>query len=1049
MKNLLRNYLKEINPDLLGTLNINVIEEGKNNFLKPLDKNGYQHSVEIEQTLNRLLKIDAIKLKDIITPEETYILLASVYLHDIGYAVDNKLVSEGHPKRSYNKILSNYSHYGLSNEREAEAVANVCLAHGGESLLKLSDIEDRFGIKSNREPVDLQFCAALLRIADELQNESQRVKGFFNQEESLRNLIQFCDIHPERWMITFESRPKKYEEYEGLVRIKENVRNILRECRPYLEKRGLLYREVLLKPDRNPFPPPYERLAHPLELIPLPRILQGINEVDFRKPVIPKFFIGRRKELEKIKNLINLWEVNASDISYISIIGDSGIGKSSFAMKVSDLNRDTITLDIRGCSVDNAIQELIFSVASNINKDRYIDIIEKSKFTPASKGTELYKEFISELVKNSDRYIVILDQLEAIFSSRVFLEWMKYVIQIVDSPLLFIGCIRTDDVVMQVENIDYNALQLIVGNPNNSVKLNPISDIEIEHIFYSINPNLSSFDLIKVSEKSSGLPWKAKRIALLTLSSDEFDEFSDDKLFSLDISTLGITEIFIINEIAILGKSTKSEIEISIPFSGIEEALEKLLEIGLLIKIGNYFYLYHDKFRRYLTINSPFKEAKTAQSLVETANAFAEKNSWVSVGEILSLGTSIAPSSLTACLLEASINYIEDRYINGLGEDILKLIALPSFAACILSLKRDYLKRGMKSDSVDTLFSILINKLDKANWYIGSDYLRRIDCESNGLKVDCEVLVCRSISFLISNIRRTKNYHLAWGGAEPNAHETSQAILGLLSVGIRNTDEILVKMCDYLMSVESKCATNSDAWPYYVGHGKVKESTYTTAWCVEALRYYVDISGVCGQISKSVEWILSKQIKPSGGWSRPDNFSSATRETAIIISSLSEVKHLLKASLKEKCIEAIDKGLNFLKEMWKGQSKGFIYGDENETISIHSTSYASLAILSLDRSYFDSIKHDLTSFYIANQSKDGGFGYIDGGFSNPVPEATAISIRVLGNIRCKASQLMIVNATDWLKKNQLAEGCWEDKFIHQVSSVLRSVHYSSSISIGQ
>ena len=120
----------------------------------------FHHSLLIEHDLNKMLKrFTYIELERIILPEEVYILLASVYLHDIGYLVNNKIVPEGHEKRSHNLIINNWYRYGINDEREAEAIAKVCYAHANESECSLKSLPRDFGVfsLSEEDTIELAF----------------------------------------------------------------------------------------------------------------------------------------------------------------------------------------------------------------------------------------------------------------------------------------------------------------------------------------------------------------------------------------------------------------------------------------------------------------------------------------------------------------------------------------------------------------------------------------------------------------------------------------------------------------------------------------------------------------------------------------------------------------------------------------------------------------------------------------------------------------------------------------------------------------------------
>ena len=161
---------------------------------------------------------------DKITQVEIFILLCATYLHDIGYKLNDKVVSEGHAERSQGMILNNPAEYHLGDfpifdekyPRIAEAVGLVCLGHKIDiSNDNLNIIPDEFQdyIFGNKN-VNLRKITALLRLADEADDpyiRSTPSTQTIRRKFSLVNIIGNTIIW--HWDKSKENNPQIFEKY--------------------------------------------------------------------------------------------------------------------------------------------------------------------------------------------------------------------------------------------------------------------------------------------------------------------------------------------------------------------------------------------------------------------------------------------------------------------------------------------------------------------------------------------------------------------------------------------------------------------------------------------------------------------------------------------------------------------------------------------------------------------------------------------------------------------------------------------------------------------
>jgi len=237
---------REILEDTIFEDRINLlIDDAKNNWLRDLGKNDFIHSNSVENNLDRLVP-DEIKINEnIFDKAEIFLLLYSVYLHDIGRSEDE----HHHEKETYHQILDNPEKYGLKNEFEAYAVAEVCYGHAKESEKPIKSIRTNYGIAGlSNKPLNLQFLAALLRLADEVDNAYIRVRGIKGQKGSIRNLIRYIGFDTSRWIIEFQSEPITWKDWIELKIIRNYTQTRLNEIKDILELNGILYYQIWLDP---------------------------------------------------------------------------------------------------------------------------------------------------------------------------------------------------------------------------------------------------------------------------------------------------------------------------------------------------------------------------------------------------------------------------------------------------------------------------------------------------------------------------------------------------------------------------------------------------------------------------------------------------------------------------------------------------------------------------------------------------------------------------------------------------------------------------------
>jgi hypothetical protein len=103
-----------------------------------------------------------------------------------------------------------------------------------------------------RSPVDEEFLAALLCVADELDASYLRGAWLPSEQISIRckSQIHLPSIKPEAWAITLSARPKTRLEFDMIKEIRDNMARVLGVMYSRLQRRGLHYQNIKLRPSK-------------------------------------------------------------------------------------------------------------------------------------------------------------------------------------------------------------------------------------------------------------------------------------------------------------------------------------------------------------------------------------------------------------------------------------------------------------------------------------------------------------------------------------------------------------------------------------------------------------------------------------------------------------------------------------------------------------------------------------------------------------------------------------------------------------------------------
>jgi len=286
-----RDILKKESETLhaLFISNVEILRSSFLSFSTPVfyTSHGIDHSQNIESIIDAFVPNH---LKEKMNTQEIFMLLSSMYFHDVGMALIAKdkgysgsndyfrQVDEArriHSEKSASFVLQNCDEFGLSTA-QAEIIAWICRAHSdikntdGTRIYTFADLMNRADETNiDTVPIKVKYLAALLRLADELDITSKRAPGkqlkimdlpLESQMEWMKHQIfSGVSINPNIWAIDLDvSETLLYSDTKGVSRDKDRtaltnklvtdvatkIRKALMEVKPPLLKEGVLYRKI-------------------------------------------------------------------------------------------------------------------------------------------------------------------------------------------------------------------------------------------------------------------------------------------------------------------------------------------------------------------------------------------------------------------------------------------------------------------------------------------------------------------------------------------------------------------------------------------------------------------------------------------------------------------------------------------------------------------------------------------------------------------------------------------------------------------------------------
>ena len=237
---------------------------GKTRILFPKYTNhGVDHLRNVERHANNIIPDD---IKEKLSEEEIFCLLAGIWLHDIGMMpIDEDIdiyesksekdrekyrntIRELHHVRSENYIKKNYEELGL-NKLEAKIIGKIAKSH---RRIKLNELEK---IMYKGKLLDISVLGAIVRLADECDISKNRETPLSSEgidEDTIEKHYSIHDFVNEVWIdhenqtIYLSCIIENEKEYKPIVEKQKEIQNKLEQTKDFLKNLGIELEKVQL-----------------------------------------------------------------------------------------------------------------------------------------------------------------------------------------------------------------------------------------------------------------------------------------------------------------------------------------------------------------------------------------------------------------------------------------------------------------------------------------------------------------------------------------------------------------------------------------------------------------------------------------------------------------------------------------------------------------------------------------------------------------------------------------------------------------------------------
>lgn len=496
--------------------------------------------------------------------------------------------------------------------------------------------------------------------------------------------------------------------------------------------------------------------------------IQEADSWDDYKPASVKYFVGRKKQREKLFNYLNDVRKHKTSKRIFYVDGKSGWGKSSLMNDLKGRCRNkfyknrffSLVVDSRSANSHNFLPltyRMILNKSSNIKfiPEEYSKIIIPSSFDVL--GDQSTKRLCAWLEENDKLLVIVFDQFEDVFrKERIFKSFYKFLIDINNlNSNIILGFSWKSEINIPIEHEAYHLWQQSKDHAF-QITLDEFDAAESKAIIKQLEADIAEkFDtdfIRKIIDNSQGYPWLVKKLCIhikrqyeqgVDIESLYDQDFQVEPLFKRDLEELNANEVKALRYIANRAYKDQSldVTELDEVVSG--EIIQQLVHKRYVIKSGTKYNIYWDIFRDYLVLNEvpPIGETylirQPVRSVFEAFITFSNKTS-LSIDEFISL----IPNDVA-----------EGAALNLLRE--LRSLGLITYKNGVYFLKGDSIEV-----SEDSFKDYIHEKLQKHSFTMELK------------KIEGKEIVIKDIANIIKSKIRTKNF------ADKTLETYSQLFLG-------------------------------------------------------------------------------------------------------------------------------------------------------------------------------------------------------------------------------------------------------------------------------
>lgn len=356
--------------------------------------------------------------------------------------------------------------------------------------------------------------------------------------------------------------------------------------------------------------------------------IQSSDSWDDYKPASLKYFVGRKRQKDKIFGFLNEARSNEIPKRVFYIDGKSGWGKSSLMSDLRERCRNrhyknkylSVVIDSRSANSNNFLPlcyELLIkkAVDSDFIPKEYLSIKIPSSYDILSH--DLSKNLLSWLEKESKILVLVFDQFEDIFRKEgIFKSFYKFLLDVNNiKGNLVLGFSWKSEVNIPIENEAYHLWQQS-RDLAFRITLDEFDASESKAIVRQLEKDISArFDIDftrKVVDNAQGYPWLVKKLCIHIkkqvnrgLSVEELydQDFQVEDLFKSDLEELESNEVKALRYIAKRAFNDQAlditELDEVIP----SDTVQSLIHKRFVIKSGTKYNIYWDIFRDYLVLD--------------------------------------------------------------------------------------------------------------------------------------------------------------------------------------------------------------------------------------------------------------------------------------------------------------------------------------------------------------------------------------------------------------------------------------------------------------